>query len=253
MVRIRQVWGRTGVRAGTAALLGLLLIGGGIAWLADPMTLLLADFRTAPAETRSISLPDGSRLDLGPATAVAFRFTERERRVRLLSGVVRVSVVSASGGAGRPFVVEAGNGSTRAFGTRFVVDRLSESVRVTALDRRVGVSVSPVSELAAAVVLSAGQSVRYDHRAGLGTVREAGQADPWRGERLVFDRVPLAEVIAELNRYRRGRILVLDSALAARLVTAVIETARLEDGLAAVVSRAGARTASLPWVVTLLY
>ena len=43
----------------------------------------------------------------------------------------------------------------------------------------------------------------------------------WREGVLVFRDMPLSEAVAEINRYRPGRIMVLDDALAARRVSGV--------------------------------
>jgi transmembrane sensor len=247
-----RVWGQAGVLA-AAVLLAVCL---GIAWLGDPVTMLVADYRTAPAEIRTVALPDGSSVDLAPASAIALRFDDSERRIELLAGVAFVTAAPMTQSEGRPFVVEAANGAARALGTQFMVDRMPDAVRVLVTQHRVEVaSISDAAKAPETVVLSPGQSVRYDRRTGLGPVQDANpeHATAWRRGRLVFDRVSLAEVVAELNRYRHGRIVVADAALGNRTVSGVFDAARLDEALASIVREIGVRTVSVPPFLTLLY
>jgi transmembrane sensor len=246
---------RTWVRAGALAATVLIAFGLGILWLGDPITMLTANYRTAPAETRTVALPDGSTADLGPASAVALRFDNRERRIELLAGVVYVTAAPMAAGEGRPFVVEAANGTAEALGTRFIVERLPDAVEVTVTEHRVEVAAAPAAGPVDAAVLSPGQSVRYGQDAGLGPVEDVSldHVAARRRGRLVFDRAPLSEVVAALNRYRHGRIVVADTALGGRRVSGVFDTSRLDEALASIARELGARTAAVPPFVTLLY
>ena len=47
------------------------------------------------------------------------------------------------------------------------------------------------------------------------------KAIAWTDRRLIFDGAPLAEVVAEFNRYNRTPLIVEDSALAKRAITTV--------------------------------
>ncbi len=250
-----RVW----MRAGALAASILIAIGLGVRWLGDPLTMLVADYRTAPAEMRTVTLPDGSRMDLGPASAVALRFNDQERRVELLAGVIHVDVAPMAGSEDRPFVVEAAGGTVTALGTRFVVDRTPDAIEVTVTEHRGEVAATPAGEGSAwgageTVVLSPGQSVRYGD-AGFGAIADVNpeHATAWRRGRLVFDRAPLAEVAAELNRYRHGRIVIADAALGERRVSGVFEAARLDEALASIARELGAHVADVPPFVTLLY
>ena len=68
-----------------------------------------------------------------------------------------------------------------------------------------------------------------------------------------FDKVSLADVIAQLNRFRRGRIVIADADLARRSVSGVFEIANLNAALATIARELGLRTAALPPFVTVLY
>ena len=104
-------------------------------------------------------------------------------------------------------------------------------------------------------MLSPGQSIRFDRASGIGTVTQTDLdgATAWRRGRLIFDKVPLADVVTALNRYRRGRIVIADAGLADRRVSGVFETTDLAGALASITRELGVRIAALPPFVTVLY
>ncbi|MEX2616046.1 MAG: FecR family protein [Alphaproteobacteria bacterium] len=237
----------------------LLLIGGTGFWQGNPALSLFADYRTGPGEHRSIDLSDGSAVELGPDSAFAVSFTADERRIKLLSGqayfLAAPMAPATSGGETRPFIVEAAGGTTRALGTRFVVDRLSgDTVEVTVAEHDVDVAISTETGDVKHIVVSPGQSVRYGH-SGLGPIRTGNpdQVTAWRRNRIIFDHRSLGDVVTALNRYRRGLIVITDSALAARQVSGVFETGDPDTTLATIIRNLNIRAVSVPPFVTLLY
>ncbi len=243
---------RKAARAG--AVIGfLVLVGGGIVWnqIGDPRVLLASDYRTGPGEIRTVTLPDGSTVELGPASALALDYSTRERRVALLAGEAYFTAAPKQGAELRPFVAEAAGGQTRALGTRFVVELRDEGAQVLAIEHQVEVSLGAVP----GVVLSPGEEVRYATERGLGIVqaRDVSNAAPWRRGLLVFDNMPLGDVVKTLNRYRRGRIVILDSTLASRRVSGVFTAAELGDAIETITAELGVRARSVPPFVTVLY
>ncbi len=247
---------KTGLARAAAAAVLLAVFGGAAAfWTGDPLLALTADDRTAPGEIRSVTLADGSTVELGADSALRVRFTAQERRVELLAGEAYFTVAPMQGAETRPFVVAAMNGTARALGTQFMVERGGGQAQVTVAEHQVQVSAQAADEAQRSVVLSPGQTVRYDPAGGIGTVSrvDLGQATAWRQGRLVFDKVPLAAVVAELNRYRRGRIVLAATGLADRRVSGVFETSDLSGALSAITRELGVRSVALPPFVTVLY
>lgn len=231
----------------------MLLIAGALLWTGDPLLMMAADHRTAPAERRTVTLPDGSVVELGPTSAIALRYDDEQRKVELLAGVAYFIAAPREGAEQRPFVVAAASGTARALGTQFAVDRFADSVEVVVVEHEVAVAVADPNGQSTTVVLSPGQSVRYAAD-GIATPRAANldQALAWRRDRLVFDHVPLADVVDELNRYRRGKIVIGSSGLAQRQVSGVFDAVDTDAALATISRELGARTASAP-LVTILY
>lgn len=243
------------VAAAVAALAASLLLIAALSsiWFGDFTTLLTADHRSTQGEIRSVSLADGSHVDLGPASAIRLRFNADERRVELLSGSAYFHAVPQTLANGRPFIVETANLSVRALGTQFAVERLADRDTVAVAEHDVEVTVHGAGHVAGAqrMVLSPGQTMRYRHGASLGSV---GSIDPreiaaWRSGNLVFYQAPLGEVVAELNRYRRSRIVIMDDELSARVVSGVVRADDPAGALRVVTDELRVRKTELPLFV----
>ena len=104
-----------------------------VVWLAMQ---LHSTYATDIGERRSITLEDGSTIDLNARSKVRVRFSDRERDVKLLEGQALFSVAHD---ASRPFIVSAGNTAVRAVGTQFDVYRKSHGTTITVVEGRVAV------------------------------------------------------------------------------------------------------------------
>lgn len=184
-----------------------------------------ADLRTAVGERRQVQLPDGSRLEMGGDTAVSLDFNTRLRHVDLHGGEAFFTVQPD---AARPFVVRAASGDIEAMGTAFNVKSSNAAATVSVVEHGVVVRLRPDREIR----LRQGQQLRY---AGSqpGAVQ---QVDPlavqaWRQGRLFFLDTPLADALADLERYRPGAIVILDSSLAALPVTGIFHAEKADEAL----------------------
>ncbi|WP_422368086.1 FecR family protein [Pelagibius sp.] len=174
---------------------------------------LFAEHRTQAGEQSEITLEDGSVLHLNTATAISTEFTADKRQITLHSGEAYFEVAKD---ISRPFVVDAEIGQVEVLGTAFSVKRRDNRLEVIVTENRVTVS----GQEHRPAVAAAGQGVRITE-AGLTFLAHTNTETSlaWRRGRLVFDNKPLGEVLAELDRYRKGRIVVLDSALKTLPVT----------------------------------
>jgi transmembrane sensor len=220
--RPRQPWYAPALRI--AAVLALLLGG---ALLARRFfdttaggTARAETFATAVGERRSLDLPDGTRVLLGPGSrlAVAAGYGGGRRDVELAGE----ALFEVRHDAARPFTVRAGAAVIRDLGTRFSVqtgEGAAVRVMVSAGSVRLAPSAAPES---AGVVLAKGDRgvVRPDGRAlaerGAGTDEDLA----WTQGRLVFRDAPLDQVAAELRRWYGIKLRVADPALAGRVLTA---------------------------------
>lgn len=222
-------------------------------WYGNPAILLTADYTTAPGERRTIALSDGTIVDLGSDSALAVDFSDLERRVELLSGRAYFTAAPKAGAETRPFVVASSIGTATAIGTQFSVDWIDEAVEVAVAEHSVSVGLDNGTK--ASVMLNEGQSVRYAPESGLGVVetKNMDQATAWRRGKIIFSDVPLSHVIAELNRYRRGRIVIASDRLASLKVSGVFDTNDLPNALGRIVRELNLSMSSVPPLVTVIY
>jgi transmembrane sensor len=195
-------------RAGAALVLAAAL--GLPAWMALhawPPAYLVADMHTGTGQWQTHTLADGTRITLASGSAVNLRYDPGRRAVELVRGEILVDVAHD---AARPFLVETAQGSVRALGTRFVVDRQADATVLSMLESRVAVqAAAPQPEGgASAATVEAGQRVRITAR-GLGPVEAIDAralAQAWQRHQLVVSDQPMAEVLDALDRYRPGHI-----------------------------------------------
>ncbi|AMK76717.1 iron dicitrate transport regulator FecR [Methylomonas methanica] len=227
--RRRANHARRGLGLAAAASLLLLILRG---FYPDYLQHPLADYRTRIGEQTSITLADGSIAHLNTDTAIDVTISGSERRIALLRGEAEFDVAHD---AGRPFRVTSGTTTTEALGTRFVVRYDGQAGSVTLLQGRIRSS-RPSAQGAQtdSATLSPGQQITFDAEK-LGSLRsvELNNADAWRRGRLLMNFVPLKQVIAEINRYRRSQIRLLDDNLAEREVNIAVDIQQIDAWLQA--------------------
>lgn len=216
--------------------------GANQAGLIPGIAALAAGHRTGTGEQRRLVLEDGSVVEMNTQTSLSVSYTPRQRHVRLIEGEAAFTVAPDPE---RPFRVMAADGDTAALGTVFAIRREAQDVRVACLSGRVRVSRH------GRVELRAGEKVAYDE-AGLGVVSPAtGMEASWRGGMLTFRNASLAAVVAEINRYRPGHVVLLGPGGAAG-VSGVFHLGRPDEMLAHVVRVAGLNATSLPGGIVIL-
>jgi transmembrane sensor len=187
-------------------------------------------YQTQIGEQRSLTLADGSTVDLNAQSKIRVRYSDRERHIDLLKGQAFFRVTKNTT---RTFVVDTGSAEVRAIGTQFDVYRKLSGTIVTVLEGRVAVanargrvqvSGSATSDSKASgvheILLAAGEQVvvpeAIPERAAL--LQRPRQADvhaaiAWTQKRLVFEDTPLVDVAEEFNRYNVRRLVIRDEGL----------------------------------------
>ncbi|QLF93751.1 FecR family protein [Pseudomonas sp. ABC1] len=187
-------------------LLGLFAAVGAGAWGAretTPWQRLVADYSTRTGEHRHWRLDDGSRLDLNTDSAVALRFDAGQRLVVLLRGELHLHSGPDNGSPHpRPLRVSTRDGLLEALGTRFSV-RLDEHASLLGVSEG-AVRLQPQGGGSTAIA-QAGESWRLDSIQARRLDTPAPSAS-WRDGLLLARGQPLAELLAELNRYRHGHL-----------------------------------------------
>jgi transmembrane sensor len=174
-----------------------------------------ASYRTETGGFASVPLADGSKVALDTNSEIHVAVSESERRVRLDRGEAYFEVAKD---AQRPFIVNVGDLSVVAVGTRFSVRRGADELRVVVTEGRVQVAKADAGRDAPITLLSAG-NIAYTHGDGV-LVRQQPLSQleellSWRTGFVVFRGATLAEAVAEFNRYNTRPIRIEDPTIAA--------------------------------------
>lgn len=232
-----------GRRALLVGALGASAAGAAIMITRPPMGLwpslgeLAADYRTVTGERRHIALDERASLDMNTRTTLNVRpASGGGDQIELIGGEAAFATRS------KPVEVLAGNGRAWADDAQFSVRLNGSDICVTCLEGFVH-----VQQEGRSATLQKKQQVIYDDR-NLGQVQNV---DPiivtaWREGELLFQNERLARVIEEVNRYRPGRIILVNDALGQRRFTAQFKLDRLEVVITQLKATFGARVVSLP-------
>lgn len=164
---------------------------------------------TGIGEQRVLQLADGSRVRLDTASKMRVRFTAGERRIELAEGQALFEVAH---NPARPFVVSTTDASVTAVGTVFEVRRVGLETRVVLVSGAVDVAQAAAPGTPQRLQPNQQSAIRAG-KAKVSTVN-AETATSWTTGELTFVDTPLAEAVAEVNRYLAAPI-VLEAPAAA--------------------------------------
>jgi transmembrane sensor len=246
---------RGSVRLGRRAFVGGAVAASAAAvghWVARPpwglwpsFAELAADYRTGIGERRQVSLGNGLSVEMNTQTSIAVRSADAGAgRIELIAGEAMVAV----GPASPSLMVVAEEGAMIARQARFSIRRDVASVRVACLEG--GVRVIHREQ---ALDLGPLHQIAYGAN-GLGraTAVDPSVVTAWQHGMLVFRFEPLTHVIDEINRYRPGRIILLNEALGRQPVVASIRLDRMDEVVTTIWQTFGARVTELPGGLVLL-
>lgn len=211
--------------------LGLAAGVGGAGWLArEQGAILLAGHRTAPGQRLALRLDDGSRLVMNTRSALDVRFDAGQRLLRLYAGEILLESAAMHGRRdARPLLVETAHGTVQALGTRLTVRLKDRHTVVSVFDHAVRLQPARSGET---MVLQAGEAAMLTGSAIERIARPDPDAAAWLDGHLVVDDAALGEVVAELARYRPGR-LACDPAVARLRVSGAFPLDDTDRALAA--------------------
>src|SRR5215213_3955450 len=236
IAQLRSRWRGAGLRAAAAV---LVVAGASMLWrAAQDESRAPADgqvavapsrsYRTGVGEVDTLKLADGSTVVLGPSSHLALggAFGKGERETTL-EGEAYFDVVHDDA---RPFVVRTAGATLRDIGTSFSVrSDDARGTRVAVTSGAVDV-VATGRRAASPTVLHAGDRAEVTGdgmRVERGVVTEAEHA--WTRGVLEFRDAPLQAVAAELRRWYGVELVVTDSTIAGRRLTATFDRSSADD------------------------
>jgi transmembrane sensor len=215
---------------------------------------------TGIGEQRSVTLADGSTVQLNSRSKLRVRYSAHVRRIDLQAGQ---ALFNAAKDASRPFIVVSGDTQVRAVGTQFDVYRKSQGTVVTVVEGRVAVldaehlkvpmatsgpQPSPASSALAGdakhrtLYLDAGEQLSLTAPGGIKRPANIAAVTAWTQRQLLFESTPLAEVAEEFNRYNRRHLVLKDHSLDDFEIDGVFSSTDPSSLVRFLRSRAGVRT-----------
>ena len=185
---------------------------------------LAAQHRTDKGERRQIELAGATAVQINTQTSIDFRPAADD-------GVIRVDLIAGEAAftslkpRTQDIVVHAGSGRAQARDAAFNVRRDGNAVAVSCVRGDVIVTCD-----AGTSMLGGGQQILFNERG----MSQVAAIDPeivtaWQRGLLIFRDEALSRVIEEVNRYRFGKIVLLDNKLGQRRIAANFRLDRIED------------------------
>jgi transmembrane sensor len=242
-------WGarllRAAVGFAAAAIVGVL---GALAWSAHAHTVRQTEMRelvTTPGQRVTLTLTDGTRITLGPASTIRYprEFSKGRRAVELEGeGYFEVHHNPRA-----PLIVRTPRAQAEDIGTTFVVRdyKTDSEPQVTVAEGQVSMGPSSTADTTRQkrplTLLSRGQvgALTSD---GTTTVREdvdLGPEDGWARGDLVFRHARLRDVLPELNRWFDMDIRLAEPSLGDLEVTTAFKDESVNDALNALTAALG--------------
>ncbi|MDQ8727796.1 DUF4880 domain-containing protein [Bradyrhizobium sp. LHD-71] len=212
-------------------------------------TELRADYRTETGEQRDVLLSADVSIKMNTRTSIAVQPSDNgTERVELIGGEASFSM---RGRDGRTLAVLAADRWITSSASQFDVrldGRSTPSVCITCLQGKL--SVEHGNQVTTVV---SGQQLRYDGRgAEYVEAVDPDVASAWQRGVLVFRFTPLADAVDEINRYRPGRIVVINPEIARTPVSGRFRIDNLDEILSRIEQAFGTKVRSLPGGVVLL-
>jgi len=178
-------------------------------WLTRPTTQF-KNIATPVAQRQSITLADGTHVDLNARTSLEIEIGRLERHVRLSAGEAFFEV---SKDKARPFIVETPFGSVRVTGTRFDVRAdAASALEVTVAEGSVQVRPARANgEAHIPELLGAGDQLSSGANGVLKKKLSSAELEAalaWRKGQIVFRDTPLREALARFAHYNGRAISV---------------------------------------------
>jgi transmembrane sensor len=163
---------------------------------------------TVTGERSAVTLTDQSVVYLNADTRIAVTYSDHARLLKLSRGEAIFQVTKDKS---RPFRVVTDMAIVTAVGTRFGVDRVGDAVEVRVYEGTVTVEGKGADHRA----VTRGQWILLDSKRDVSSGTFSPEAYPnWRTGWLEADRMPLAYIVARLNRYTNDKIEIADRSLA---------------------------------------
>lgn len=199
-------------------------------------------YSTQLGEKRTITLSDGSMVDLNTATRLHAKISLLQRHIKLDSGE---AIFDVQHERVRSFNVQTDQLTIRDIGTRFSVRLQNDDVLVAVLQGAVEINGERMDE-----------GYQRWYQSGLGFSHQQStdiaQIEAWKQGRLIFRQAAVKEVVTELERYHPVRFVFADPSIALETLSGTFGSDNLELFLNSLVKILPIKVSRLPDEQTLL-
>lgn len=192
-------------------------------WPASSSLDKALQFQTAMGERSTYTLEDDSVVTLNTNSKIIINYSKHHRSIKLIRGEAFFEVAK---NLDRPFEVNAGAAKVTALGTAFNILRKADRADITVTE-----GVVRVTELGKTVSRTPTTEVLHVNEylvATNGGLEASGSIDTtshiaWQSGQLVAKEMTIRDLVEQLQRYRKTRILVSDRDIAAMTISGVFE------------------------------
>jgi len=230
---MRARWRSATLRAAAAV---IVVAGAGVLWkvarpavrTAPAVGAALVEYATTVGRVDTVRLADGTSVVLGPSSRIrlAAGYGGRARELTL-DGQAFFDVVHDDG---RPFVVRTSSAILRDVGTSFsVLSDLERGTRVAVTSGAVDVAAVAATDGEPTVLHGGDRAEVLGNRMTVERGTVSSEELSWTRGALVFHDASMTSVASDLRRWYGIRLLVEDSTLAARRVTATFDRGSVDE------------------------
>ena len=188
-------------------------------WTVNP-AISTDTYSTRYAENAQYTLHDGSKVHLNSNTTLVTKLRLRSREIMLDKGEAAFTVKHEL----RPFMVAVNNSTVLDIGTVFNISKWQQSFVTTVLEGEVELQTGEQKNR-----LTAGQSIHVtDQAAGAPYLAEMEMVTAWYSGKILFNKTPLKDAIASIQRYRKAPI-KLDPRVEELLITGIYDISKVEQ------------------------
>jgi transmembrane sensor len=222
---LRRAWLAGGAVA--AGLVAFMLLHGPATEPVESLSFGADEFQTGLNDVATISLRDGTVIRLAPRSRLRVTGTLGAREVTL-DGRAFFAVPTIDGD---PFTVKSKGGDAVVLGTRFDAEARGDELQILVVEGRVALTTA--RERVEVNAGEMGRAVQGDLAPPI-RVPDPYRELLWMGDFLVFQRTPIRQVAAEIERHFGIRVEVLGTELERQTVTASFAENGVEDVLGVV-------------------
>lgn len=209
-----------------AALVSLVIVGAAALYALRGVPT--ENFATAVGERETVTLADGSQIDLNTDTQLRVDARADRPKVWLDRGEAYFRVKHDKV---RPLVVIAGNQRIIDLGTEFLVRRDQDRFQIAVAQGRVSYEASKAVVGSRPLMLTEGDFLTADGRTvslAKKSPHELTNALGWRRGVIVFDGTTLADAVVEFNRYNKKKLVIANVAASRLTIDGTFSSDSLE-------------------------